>query len=66
MCSKETGLHGQNVVIILGSISNIIAEVPIGPLNKHENLQFDNKDMKTSSDKYEEGGYGLDVDMLTI
>ena len=37
------------------------------PFNEHENLQSDNEeDIHMSSKNYEESGYGLDVDMLTI
>ena len=40
---------------------------PIWPFNAHENLHFDNEqDIHTSSEMYEESGYGLNLDMLTI
>ena len=40
---------------------------PIWPFNEHKNLHFDNeKDMYMSSKDYEESGYGLKLDWLTI
>ena len=52
---------------ILGSIVNISWRGPISPSNEHENLHFDMKqDIHTSSKNYEESGYGLSLDLLTI
>ena len=35
--------------------------------NEHKNLHLDNKyDVHMSSKNYEESGYGLDLDLLTI
>ena len=40
---------------------------PIQPFNEHKNLHFDNKqDIHTIPLKYEECGYDLHLDMLTI
>ena len=41
-CLKESEEHAQNVEIILSSMVNMIGE-PIWPINKHENLHFDNE-----------------------
>ena len=40
MCLREIALCAQNMLIILGSIVNIIG-TPIWPLNEHVNLHFD-------------------------
>ena len=67
MCSKENGLRAQNLITILGSIVNIIGGEPIWPFNEHENLHFDDEwDIHMSSEKYEESGYSLNLDLLTI
>ena len=69
MCSKESGLHAQNLRIFLGLIVNIILG---GGLYNHVMsmkffIHFDNEyNIYMSSKNYEESGYGLDLDMQTI
>ena len=66
MSLKENGLPAQNMITVLGSIVNIIAGELIWPFNEHENLHFDNEwNIHMSSEKYEERGYSLNLDILT-
>ena len=65
MCLKEIGLHTQNLLTILDSIINTIGETYM--IAKYEILQFYNScDIYVSSKNYEESGYSLDLDLLTI
>ena len=49
-------------------IVNIIGGYLYKPLNEHKNLHFDYEyqEIDMSSDNYEDSGYGLDLDLLTI
>ena len=52
---------------ILGSVFNNNCRTPIWLVNEHENLHFDNEQgIHMNSKTYEESGYGLNLDLLTI
>ena len=58
VCLKESELHAQNLITILGSIVNIMGR-RIWPFNEdeNENLHFDDEqDIYMSSKSYEESG----------
>ena len=66
MCLIEIGLRAQNMIAILSWWSTQFGG-PIWPYNEYKNLHFDNEqDTHTSSEIYEEIGYSLDLDLLTI
>ena len=74
ICLKETRLHVQNTMTILGLIVNMIwarrgggGGGAIWLFNEYENLHFDNeRDIHTSPGNDEKSGYGLDLDLLLI
>ena len=62
ICLKEIRFCAQDMIIVLGSIVNIVGERSLSTFNVHENLQFDN----LSSENYEESVYNLELGLLTI
>ena len=66
MCFIEIGLCTHNMLIILGSIVNMIG-VNYMTLNEYENVHFDNeKDIHMSSETCETNVYGNELDLLII
>jgi hypothetical protein len=63
---KEIGLHAQHMIIILGSIVNIIGEDLYDHLMSTRITFASEYYIHTSSENYEEGNYSLDLDLLTI
>ena len=68
MSSEDIRLCAQNLLTISGSIAINIIEGPMYPSsNKKENLHFDHeRDIHTSSKKYEENSDGHNLDLLII
>ena len=66
MCSKRIGLRAQNMITNLDSLTYIVKD-PIRPPHEHENLRFeDGSNICMTSNKYEQSGYDLDLDFVTI
>ena len=65
---KEIGMHAQNMKTVLDSIMIQIKETHnVIPLNENKNIHVHNKwDIHTSSKIYNESGYDLDLDLLTV
>ena len=65
MCLKEIQLRAQNMIIIRDSFMNITKEGLYDHVTTHVNMRFGIY-IHMSSKNYEESGYNLDVDLLTI
>ena len=64
---KKIGLHAQNMVTVLGSIVSIIGGAYV-IINEHESHNFETEveNIYMKSENYEEWGYSLESDLLTI
>ena len=65
MCLKEIQLRAENMIIIRDSFMNITKEGLYDHVTTHVNMRFGIY-IHMSSKNYEESGYNLDVDLLTI
>ena len=66
MCLKEIGLCAQYMIIILGSIVNIIEKDLYDLLMSTIITLLMEYYIHMSSENYEESNYSLDLDLLTI